>query len=52
MSDDYRILVAEKVPEQARRFLNPDGKAIVPESALYRPNPFYLKFHRDSVFKR
>jgi putative restriction endonuclease len=52
MSDDYQILVAEKVPEQARRFLNPDGKAIVPESALYRPNPFYLKFHRDSVFKR
>jgi len=51
MSDDYRILVSDKVPEQARRILNSSGKAIVPQSALYRPNQLYLKFHRDSVFK-
>jgi len=51
MSDDYRILVAEKVPEQARRMLNPDGRAIVPKSPLHRPNPHYLRFHRETVFK-
>jgi putative restriction endonuclease len=51
ISDDYRILVADKVPEQARRMLNSDGNVIVPKSMLYRPNPYYLKFHREKVFK-
>lgn len=51
IADDYRILVADKVPEQARRIMNPDGMAIVPKSALFRPNPHYLKFHRETIFK-
>jgi putative restriction endonuclease len=52
VSDDYRILVSEKsVPEQARKMLNGDGKIILPKEANYRPNPRYLKFHRDFVFK-
>lgn len=51
IADDYRILIADKVPEQARRIMNPDGMAIVPKGPLYRPNPFYLKFHRETIFK-
>jgi putative restriction endonuclease len=51
IADDYRILIADKVPEQARRMMNPSGMANVPNSPLYRPNPFYLKFHRETIFK-
>jgi putative restriction endonuclease len=52
VADDYRILVAdEKVPEQARRMLNSDGKIILPKDYSSRPNSVYLKFHRDFVFK-
>ena len=51
VSDDYRILVADKVPEQARRMLNPDGKILKPESDGHCPSPYFLKFHRDNVFK-
>ena len=52
IADDYRILVADKkVPEQARRMLNSDGKIILPKERGSRPNSIYLKFHRDFVFK-
>lgn len=51
ISDDYRILVGTQVPEQARRMLNPDGKLIKPQSPLYCPSPYFLKFHREQVFK-
>jgi putative restriction endonuclease len=52
ISDDYRILIAEnKLPEQARRILNSNGKVILPKDLNSRPNPHYLKFHRDLVFK-
>jgi putative restriction endonuclease len=51
IADDYRILVNEKVPDQARRMLNPSGKLILPnEEALY-PTPHYLTFHRENIFK-
>lgn len=52
VSDDYRILVSEnKVPDQARSMLNRNGKLILPRDDALCPNPHYLKFHRDNVFK-
>ena len=52
VTDDYQIIVADKkVPEQARRMLNGDGKVILPKDQSSRPNPLYLRFHRDFVFK-
>lgn len=52
VSDDFRILVSEKkVPEQARAMLNPNGKLILPKDNALCPNPYYLKFHRDNIFK-
>jgi len=51
VSDDYRILVADKVPEQARRMLNADGKILRPQSDAHLPSPHFLKFHRENVFK-
>jgi len=44
ITDNYRILIADKAPEQARRMMNPSGMANVPNAPLYRPNPFYLNF--------
>jgi len=52
VTDDYQIIVADKkVPEQARRMLNSVGKMILPKDLSSRPNPLYLRFHRDFVFK-
>jgi putative restriction endonuclease len=51
ITDDYRLLIAEKVPDQARRMLNPDGRLIVPKLSSHWPNPQYLKFHREAIFK-
>jgi len=52
VSDDHEILVAKKhVPDQVARFLNTDRKLIVPKERRLQPNPHYLKFHRESVFK-
>ena len=39
IADDYRILIVDKVPEQARRMINPSGMANVPNSPLYRLIP-------------
>jgi putative restriction endonuclease len=52
VSDDYRILVNEKkVPEQARMMLNQSGRLVLPSDSGAHPNPYYLKFHRENVFK-
>ncbi|MDO9411381.1 MAG: HNH endonuclease [Pseudolabrys sp.] len=51
VGDDHRILVADKVPEQARRMLNADGKILTPQSEAHCPSPYFLKFHRENVFK-
>lgn len=52
VDDEYRILTADKkVPDQARRMFNSDGKIILPKDYGSRPNPIYLKFHREFVFK-
>src|SRR4051812_38556697 len=52
VSDDYKILVNEKkVSEQARMMLNKNGGLILPKNEATFPNPYYLKFHRDNIFK-
>lgn len=52
VADDYKILIVEKkLPEQIRRMFNSDGRIIVPEDQNFRPNPYYLKFHREQIFK-
>lgn len=53
ITDDFRILVADqKVPEDARRLLRPDGRVIVPARAEHRPSPASLRFHREQIFKK
>ncbi len=52
ISDDYRILVNEKkVPDQARRMINPSGRLILPKDKALSPNPYYLAYHRENIFK-
>jgi putative restriction endonuclease len=52
IGDDYKILVAENhVPEDAVRLLNQTGSIYLPEDQTLYPNAYYLKFHRDVVFK-
>jgi len=52
VSDDHEILVAkDHIPDQVARLLNADRKLIVPKERSLQPNPYYLKFHRECVFK-
>src|ERR1700677_4171116 len=52
VGDDYRILVAEKlVPDQIRSLLIADGRILAPKDQNYRPDPYYLRFHRENTFK-
>jgi putative restriction endonuclease len=52
IDDNHTILIAKnKVPDQVRRLLNEDGKLREPTSENLRPHPYYLKFHRENVFK-
>jgi putative restriction endonuclease len=52
IGDDFKILVAkDHVPEDAVRLLNQSGTINLPKDQTLYPNPHYLKFHRDIVFK-
>lgn len=52
VGDDYRILVAKsRVPEDAVRLLNQNGRINLRKDQTLHPNAQYLKFHRDVVFK-
>jgi putative restriction endonuclease len=51
IDDDYRVLRATAVPEEATRLLLPEGRLLLPSDTLLRPHPSFLKFHRDTVFK-
>lgn len=51
VSDDYRILTAANVPEDAKRLLSPDRRLILPDDETLRPHPTFLRFHRETVFK-
>jgi putative restriction endonuclease len=52
IGDDYKILIAKNhVPEDAVRLLNQSGTIYLPNDPASFPNPYYLKFHRDNVYK-
>jgi putative restriction endonuclease len=52
VAENHEILVSKKhVPDQITRLLNADGRLIVPKDQTLQPNPYYLKFHRECVFK-
>ena len=52
IGDDYKILVAKNhVPVDAIRFLNQNGLIHLPKDPTLCPNPQFLKFHRNQVFK-
>jgi len=52
VAENHEILVSkEHVPDQVARLLNADRKLIVPSDRTLQPNPYYLKFHRECVFK-
>jgi putative restriction endonuclease len=52
IGDDYKILIAkDHVPEDAVRLLNRSGTIHLPKDSASFPNPYYLKFHRDNVYK-
>jgi putative restriction endonuclease len=52
IGDDYKILVAkDHVPDDAVRLLNQSGAINLPRDPTLHPNAYFLKFHRDKVFK-
>lgn len=52
VDEDHRILVAKgHVPDQILGLLNGDGKVILPTEEIYRPHPYYLRYHREHTFK-
>jgi putative restriction endonuclease len=52
IGDDHRILVSKNhVPEDATRLLNASGLINLPNDPTLYPNPRYLSFHREKVFK-
>ena len=52
VADNHEILVARKgVPDQVSRLFNADGRIIVPKDRASQPHPYYLRFHRENVFK-
>jgi putative restriction endonuclease len=52
LEDDGKILLARKlVPDPVKQILNPDGYIRMPRSAVWRPHPQFLRFHREHMFK-
>jgi len=52
LDDDYNILLAKgKVPDTVQRLINPDRRMILPPQPDLRPNPQWLRYHREEIFK-
>jgi putative restriction endonuclease len=52
MDDDYNILLATgKVPNSVQCLINPDRRMILPPQPDFRPNPQWLRYHRETIFK-
>jgi putative restriction endonuclease len=52
IGDDFRILLAKHhVPDDVARLLNKSGKINLPSDPSAHPNGYFLKFHRDKIFK-
>jgi putative restriction endonuclease len=53
LDDNYRILMAsEKVPDAMRHIMNPGGRMTLPQQSDLRPHPQFLRYHRETVFRR
>ncbi len=52
LDDNYNILMAEgKVPETVQRLINAYRRLLLPNQPDLRPNPQWLQFHRQQIFK-
>jgi putative restriction endonuclease len=52
ISDDFSLLLAVGgVPDQVRRLLRPEMRAVAPARPEYAPHPLFLRWHRENVFK-
>lgn len=52
IDDDYSMLVArDRVPDTVGRLLNSDHRLRLPARRGLQPNPRFLQFHREQVFK-
>jgi putative restriction endonuclease len=52
LDDDYNILLAKgKVPDTVQRLINPDRRLNLPTHLDLRPNPQWLRYHRETIFK-
>jgi putative restriction endonuclease len=53
LDDDFTIIVSRHVndPDSTRSLINRSGRAIVPRRPSDRPSPYFLKWHREHVFK-
>ncbi len=52
LDDDYNILLAkDKVPDTVLRLINPDRRMLLPPQRDLRPNPQWLRYHRETIFK-
>jgi putative restriction endonuclease len=54
LTDDMEILVSRQAndPEGVRSFINKSGLAHMPLQPVDRPNPRFLGWHRENIFKR
>ena len=53
VADDQRILMSNQINDVdgVRKILAPDGRARFPENAKERPDPVFLRWHREQCFK-
>ena len=52
VDDDFKLLKVPKLlPDGVDRLFHPSGEVIVPESSRDRPNPTFLRWHRENCFK-
>lgn len=53
VADDRQILLSNHINDVdgVRKMLNGDGRALFPERPADRPDPRFLKWHRDQCFK-
>lgn len=52
LTDDCEIMLAKAgIPDEILGLLNKSGSAVVPEAAVEKPHPIFLRFHRENVFK-
>ena len=52
IDDDYKLLINEKkMPPAIMSMINPDRRALIPNSTLMAPHEQFMKYHRENIFK-